>query len=143
MAKRFIKSPKLYLTDSGLYCHLLDIRDTHTLKTSAHKGGVVETFVFGELIKHIAYSQTRPRLYHYRTSDKKEIDFILEKGDQLIAIEVKSAQTIKTDAFKHIIDLQNQSNKQVIGIVLYAGENLLSFGEEGHGRYAVPLGVFF
>lgn len=143
IAKRFIKSPKLYMTDSGLFCHLLDIRNSNDLLTSRHKGEVVETFVFSELLKHISYSELQPQLYHYRTTDKKEIDFIIEKHDQIIAIEVKSSQSIKQNAFRHITELQEKSSKPVLGIVLYAGEHLLAFGSEKQPRYAVPLSVFF
>lgn len=142
ISKRFIKSPKLYMTDSGIFCHLLGITNGEALQTSRHRGDVVETFVLSELLKHISYSMTQPQLYHYRTSDKKEIDFILEKPDLLIAIEVKAAQSIKRDAFKHIIELQQKSSRRVLGLVLYAGERVLSFGEGEHERYAVPLGVF-
>lgn len=143
IAKRFIKAAKMYLTDSGLFCHLLDIRDTASLKISPHKGHVVETFVHSELLKHIAYSETQPQFYHYRTNDKKEIDFIIEKNDRVFALEVKASQTIKADAFKHIIDFQKRSSKTVVGMVLYGGEHLLSFSEGEYERYAVPLGVFF
>ena len=143
IAKRFIKSPKLYMTDSSLFCHLLDIRNGDDLLNSRHKGEVVETFVFSELLKHIGYSDSQPQFYHYRTTDKKEIDFILEKPNQIIAIEVKSSQSVKGSEFRHITDLQAKSKKPVLGIVLYAGENILSFGDEDHERYAVPLSVFF
>ena len=143
IAKRFIKSPKLYMTDSGLFCHLLDIRNADDLLSSRHKGEVVETFVLSELLKHIGYSDSQPQFYHYRTTDKKEIDFILEKPDQIIAIEVKSAQRVKTSEFRHIADLQSRSKKRVLGIVLYAGEHVLSFGDGEHERYAVPFSVFF
>jgi len=143
IAKRFIKSPKLYMTDSGLFCHLLDIRNGDDLLNSRHKGEVIETFVFSELLKHLGYSDSQPQFYHYRTTDKKEIDFILEKQDQIIAIEVKSSQSVKGSEFRHIAELQKKSKKRVLGIVLYAGENVLSFGDEEHQRYAVPLSVFF
>ncbi|CBL46023.1 Predicted ATPase, AAA+ superfamily [gamma proteobacterium HdN1] len=143
LSKRFIKSPKLYMTDSGVYSHLLGIQDTQELHESTYKGNVFETFVYAELLKHLSYANIRASLCHYRTSDQKEIDFILERGEQLIAIEVKSTQQIKKEAFKHISDLQEKSKQKVLGIVLYAGQNLLSFSENGFPRYAVPLSVFF
>ncbi|MBG7602152.1 MAG: DUF4143 domain-containing protein, partial [Gammaproteobacteria bacterium] len=111
--------------------------------TSAHKGDVVETFVYSELLKHSGYSQVQPHLYHYRTNDKKEIDFIVEKTDKIFAIEVKASQSIKKDSFKHIVDFQNRSSKEVVGIVFYAGDNLLSFGDDTHKRYALPLNIFY
>jgi predicted AAA+ superfamily ATPase len=143
ISKRFIKSSKLFMTDSGLFCHLLDIHSADELTTSVHKGNVVETFVYSELLKHIGYSHVQPHIYHYRTNDKKEIDFIIEKADKIFAIEVKSSQTIKRDAFKHIIDFQNKSSKNIIGIVFYAGDTILSFGDKTYERYALPLNIFF
>jgi len=143
ISKRFIKSPKLFMTDSGLFSHLLDIHSADELHGSVHKGDIVETFVYAELLKHISYSEIQPQLYHYRTNDKKEIDFIVEKRDKVFAIEVKSSKSIKKEAFVHISHFQKKSPKEVIGIVLYAGETVLSFSDDEHVRYALPLSVFF
>ncbi len=143
ISKRFIKSSKMFMTDSGLFCHLLGIQSADELKTSRHKGDVVETFVYSELLKHISYSETLPKMYHYRTTDKKEIDFIIEKADKIFAIEVKVSQSVKKEAFKHIIDFQKKSSKNIVGIVLYAGSTILSFCDEEYQRYALPLSVFF
>lgn len=143
ISKRFIKSQKLFMNDSGVLCHLLDITDVEKLLSSHKKGNVIETFVYSELLKHISYSLISPKIYHYRTNDKKEIDFILEKGNKIIAIEVKSLQSIKIDAFKHIIDFQNRSSSEVIGIVFYGGDTILPFGDKDYKRFALPLNLFF
>jgi predicted AAA+ superfamily ATPase len=143
ISKRFIKSPKLFMTDSGLFCHLLGIHSAGELTTSSHKGDVVETFVYSELLKHSGYSQVQPQLYHFRTNDKKEIDFIVEKAGKIFAIEVKASLSVKQDRFKHIADFQKRTSKEVIGIVFYAGDNVLSFGDDTHERYALPLKIFF
>lgn len=143
VSKRFIKSAKVFMTDSGLFCHLLGIHNSDELKTSPHKGNVIETFVYNELLKHVGYSEIQPKIYHYRTTDKKEIDFIIEKADKIFAIEVKASQSIKKEAFKHISDFQKKSSKEIVGIVLYTGDTTLSFGDEEHSSYAVPLSVFF
>ncbi|HHD82278.1 MAG TPA: ATP-binding protein [Campylobacterales bacterium] len=143
ISKRFIKSPKLFMTDSGLFAHLLDIHSADELHASVHKGDIVETFVYAELLKHISYSEVQPQLYHYRTNDKKEIDFIVEKRNKVFAIEVKSAKSVKNDAFVHIRHFQKKSPKEVVGIVFYAGETILSFGNDEHECYALPLNLFF
>ncbi len=143
ISKRFIKSPKLFMTDSGLFCHLLGIASVDDLMQSKHKGDIIETFVYSELAKHIGYSQTQPSMYHYRTNDKKEIDFIIEKSDAIFAIEVKSSLSIKKEAFKHIEDFQKKSDKRVVGIVLYAGSDIVPFCDGNHKRFAVPLSLFF
>ena len=144
ISKRFIKSPKFYMNDSGVLSHILNITNKEELLSSSKKGEIFETFVFSELLKHISYSQTLPKIYHYRTNDKKEIDFIIEKGDKIFAIEVKSSQTIKIDAFKHIIDFQNKSeDKKIVGLVFYLGENIIPFGDEKYQRFAIPFNIFF
>ena len=143
ISKRFVKSPKLYMSDSGILSHLLNITNVEQLLNSNKKGEVIETFIYNELLKHISYSQTLPNIYHYRTNDKKEIDFIVEKGDTILAIEVKSSFTVKLEHFKHIVDFQKKSSQRVLGIVFYMGDTILPFGDEEHKRYALPIGVLF
>lgn len=141
ISKRFIKSPKFFLNDTGILTHILNITTTQELLVSSKRGEIVETFVFAELKKHISYSLTMPKMYHYRTNDKKEIDFILEKGDKIVAIEVKASQSISNEAFKYIIDFQNKTkDKKIIGVVLYMGRDIIPFGES---RYAMPISLFF
>lgn len=139
IGKTFIKSPKVYLTDSGMSCHILNIKSKEELDKSHYKGNLYETFVFAELLKHIAYSKDVLEFFYYRTQDKKEIDFIVKKGDDILAIEVKSSHSAKKDDFKHIVDFQNRSSKNIMGIVLYSGEKVIGFSDT---LFAVPLGVF-
>ncbi len=139
IGKIFIKSPKVYFTDSGMACHILNIRDKEELKNSRYKGSLYETFVFSELLKHITYSKDVLEFFYYRTQDKKEIDFIVKKGENILAIEVKSSYSVKKDDFKHIIDFQSRSNKNITGIVLYSGEKVIGFSDT---LFAVPLGIF-
>ncbi len=136
IGKTFIKSPKVYLTDSGISSHVLNISSVEELESSRYKGDVYETFVFAELLKHINYSENVMEFFYYRTQDKKEIDFIVKKGEQILAIEVKSAKSVKKEDFKHIIDFQERSSKDIVGIVFYSGENIVGFGEK---LFAVPL----
>jgi predicted AAA+ superfamily ATPase len=132
------------MNDSGVLSHILNITTIEELLTSPKKGDLIETFVYSELLKHISYSNTLPKLYHYRTNDKKEIDFIVEKGEKILAIEVKASKSIALDAFKHIIDFQNKSKtKDVLGIVLYMGESVVPFGDEKFKRFAIPMSLFF
>ncbi len=136
IGKTFIKSPKVYLTDSGISSHILNISSVEELGSSRYKGDVYETFVFAELLKHINYSENVIEFFYYRTQDKKEIDFIVKKGENILAIEVKSAKSVKKEDFKHIIDFQERSSKNILGIVFYSGENIVGFGEK---LFAVPL----
>ncbi|QSZ41614.1 DUF4143 domain-containing protein [Sulfurimonas aquatica] len=54
ISTQFIKSQKLFMTNSGVFSHLLDISSADELINSVHKGDAVETFVYSELLKHIS-----------------------------------------------------------------------------------------
>jgi len=136
IGKSFIKSPKVYLTDSGMSSHVLNIGSVQELETSRYKGDIYETFVFAELLKHINYSESVMEFFYYRTQDKKEIDFIIKRGERILAIEVKSSHSVKRDDFKHIIDFQKRSSRDILGIVFYGGESIVGFGDK---LFALPL----
>jgi len=128
------------MLDTGIVCHLLRVKNSKALEESNYKGQIYETFVFSELKKHISFAVDNTEIYHYHTSDKKEIDFILSRGDDLLAIEVKASHSADKGDFKHIFDFQKSSKKNVIGIVFYMGEHVIEIDEQ---NFALPFGVFF
>jgi predicted AAA+ superfamily ATPase len=100
--KRLIKSPKLYFLDSGLLCYLLRIRSPADLRLHASRGPIFEGFVLSELVKNSLHQGREPDLYFWRDSTGHEIDAVLERGRELVALEVKSAQTVAEDFFAGI-----------------------------------------
>ena len=136
--KRVIKSPKVYATDTGVLSYLLQITTTEEYEASHYKGDILETFVYDELIKAKTYATKGSELYYYRTSDKKEIDFILEFSSKVIAIEIKASKSVSKSDFKHIYHLKNEiPNEFDKGIVFYNGETVLKIDDN---MYAIPLG---
>jgi len=140
IGKQFVKSPKLHMIDTGIACHMLRIKNAKTLEESHYKGQIYETFIFAELKKHISFAVDNTDMFHYHTSDKKEIDFILSRGEQMLAIEVKASHSVGKGDFKHIFDFQKSSKKDILGIVFYMGETVLEIDER---NFAVPFGMFF
>jgi len=140
IGKQFVKSPKLHMIDTGITCHMLRIKNSKTLEESHYKGQVYETFIFAELKKHISFAVDNTDIFHYHTSDKKEIDFILSRGEQMLAIEVKASHSVGKGDFKHIFDFQKSSKKDILGIVFYMGETVLEIDEK---NFAIPFGMFF
>ncbi len=136
--KRLIKSPKLFATDTGVLCHLLDIVSEDELEKSHFKGAIYETFVYGELLKANTSADRTANIYHYRTVDKKEIDFVLEIASKIVAIEVKCAKSVNIGDFKHMLNLRENTKAQFDkGIVFYNGERVLRFDAN---LYALPFG---
>lgn len=143
IGKRLVKSPKGYLIDTSLLCHLqqmdlssVALRDPHLF------GHVLENFVASELLKQLAYLDCRAELLHFRTSDDKEVDFVLEKPDgSLAGIEIKARDNVNPDDFKGLRELQAQTGEDFrCGVVLYRGKNTIPFGEN---LWAVPLNALW
>ena len=139
LGKRFVKSPKLFFTDSGVLCHLLGLNSKETLRNSSHYGAILETFVFTELLKAVQYSESPTRLWHYRTSDQHEIDLLIERDGKVIPVEIKAAKTVRKKDFKHIEDLQSRNSTVKNGVIFYQGEQLVPFGK----NYAMPILMLF
>ncbi len=140
--KRLIKSPKIYLNDTGLLCHLLNISTPAAFKDRQLLGTVLENFVLMELIKQCSWSHVRPQLFHYRTEGGQEIDFILEVGSRKIAaIEVKATSSLNKDSFKTLTLLRDEVKENFhCGIVFYTGTDAISFGDR---LFALPISALW
>ena len=95
LGKRLIKSPKVYLADSGLACHLLGIDSTAELAKSPFKGPLFEGFVASEIVKAQVNSGRRRELYHFRDEQGLEVDFVVPgHGASLALVECKATRTV-------------------------------------------------
>jgi uncharacterized protein len=140
--KRMTKAPKVFLTDCGMLAHLLSYSEKGLDNLPGLPGGLVESFVLAELLKHLSFTSERLTLWHYRTQSNIEVDFVLEnRQGQLTGIEVKASGSVDYAAFKGLRHLQEtEPDKFVRGIVLYAGREVVPFGEK---LFAVPLSVWW
>ena len=97
--KRLVKTPKLYFLDTGLLCYLLRIRSAEDLRLHASRGAIFESFVLSDLIKNHTNQGLEPDVYFWRDAAGHEIDLLLERGQKLVPIEIKSGQTVASDFF--------------------------------------------
>ena len=100
--KRAIKSSKLYFTDIGLACYLLDIENITQIKRDPLRGALFENMVVLELMKFRLNQGKNPNLYFYRDNHKNEVDVIFKYGYKLLPIEIKSAQTFNSSFLKNL-----------------------------------------
>lgn len=96
--KRLVKSPKLYWRDSGLLHALLNVEDDASLLVQPWVGASWEGFVIEQIIGHLTALGRPFDAFHFRTSDGKEIDLVIEIGGELWAIEVKLTTAPGRDA---------------------------------------------
>lgn len=95
LGKRIIKSPKIYIADSGLACHLLGIDSQAELRKSPFRGALFEGFVAAEIIKAQVNAGRRRELYYFRDQQGLEVDFVLpRRGGGLRLVETKASKTV-------------------------------------------------
>ncbi len=140
--KRLVKASKVLLPDSGLLAYFTGATPDNLAAGAGLPGGLVETFVLTELLKHVAFSAQRLSLWHYRTQSHIEVDFIVEnRQGHITGIEVKASATVDSKDFKGLRHLQ--TTEPVLfqhGIVLYAGRELVPFGDR---LWAVPMSIWW
>lgn len=135
--KRFTKSSKLFFTDTNLLTHLLrrDLNDIYK-NDSTSMGHIFENFIATEIMKNIS-CLVGYEVSHFRTSDNKEVDFVIEKGRELIGIEVKLNSTVDNHDFAGLKILKEAAGSRFKkGIVIYTGNEMLPFGKN---FWAVPV----
>jgi len=86
--KTLVKSPKLYLADTGLLCALLNIRSEDDLRDSPSVGAVWETFVFAQLRARERLAGRAGSLFFWRDRTR-EVDFVVDAGGRLEMFEAK------------------------------------------------------
>jgi len=121
LGKRLVKSPKVYLRDSGLLHHLLGIPDERRLLESPQRGSSWEGFVIEQLIALETLAHVGSRFYFYRTHAGAEVDLIIDRGQTRIGYEVKCSASVGKGDWSN---LRGAIDAGIIqsGFVVYLGE---------------------
>jgi predicted AAA+ superfamily ATPase len=129
LGKRLIKTPKLFLNDTGLAASLLGLTPDRLRQEAVVRGGLLENFVAMELLKQAGWSAIRTRLSHFRTASGQEVDFLQESDAGAIAgIEVKASATVTGHDFNGLRALEEMIGARLHrGIVLYTGSDTVAY----------------
>lgn len=135
---RVIKTPKLQFIDSGLLSTLLGISHDEIQSDRTRFGNVLETFVFGELLKHTTTADGSYQIMYYRDNDRVEVDFVIENtAGKLVCLEVKASATVKERDLRGLKKLAGLSGDQFqMGVLLYDGSETMPLGDN---IWAVPI----
>jgi uncharacterized protein len=87
--KRLVKTPRVYWRDSGLLHAIHNVPDERTLLGQPWVGASWEGFVIEQSLGELSSLGRNVSPYYFRTSDRHEIDFVLDFGYELWAIEIK------------------------------------------------------
>lgn len=117
------KSPKIYFTDTGLATWLAKIRTPRSLADGAMRGGLYENFVLVELLKEANARNLPAEFRFFRSKTGDEVDLVVDLGDRIVPVEVKSSTTFRTEflhglaAFQKTVPLQEITG----GVVAFHG----------------------
>lgn len=141
VGKRLVKTPKVYVTDSGLGCHLAAVDSWETLERQQRVGAIVETFAAGELRKLLALAPGKTHLWFWRVEHGREVDFLLERAGEVVGIEAKWGSGAAGTELAGLRDCEAALGPAFrLGVLLYSGTEVLPLDRK---LIAVPYSIFF
>lgn len=126
--KRIIKSPKVYFYDTGLLCYLLRIKNIEQLDAHPLRGAIFENWVIVEYMKNYCNHGEEAPIYYWRDQHGHEVDLVVDEGDYLDLIEIKSGKTFQKEFLKHVNWL-NKLQDRDIATCVYGGDKLIGLGK--------------
>ena len=131
VGKRLMKSPKLYINDSGVASHLLGLAGSIP-ESHGSCGKLFETFVAMEIARQRAWSNNPVEMFHFRTYGGDEVDVVLEDpAGSVVGIEIKLARAVGSKDFRGLKGLKALAGDSFQkGVLLYTGDQVLPFGDK-------------
>lgn len=141
LGKRLVKSPKVFLNETGLAAGLLAVDGPRLEADGVLSGPLLENFVMTELSMQAIWSETRPRLHHFRTESGREVDFVLEDSrGRCVGIEVK-AGSVGAGDMKGLSELSEVLGTRFLrGVILHTGRATVPFARNLH---ALPINALW
>jgi len=124
LGKRLVKTPKVYLGDSGLACYLLGITSEAELQRSPFLGQLFEGFVAAEILKSQVNQGGRKELYYFRDQQGLEVDFLLPRPNAgLWLIECKAGKTVRPAMAAPLLALRRAMEKRSTRLIVVYGKS--------------------
>ena len=129
-SKRFVRAPKVHLTDTGLAATLAERTSADWLRDRAAMGDLLESFVVQQLVAQAAWTDPDLRFWHYRDRDGNEVDLVITRGRDTWGVEVKAAMGVEPRDTRGLTRLAAAcGNNFRGGIVIYTGEGVWRLGD--------------
>jgi predicted AAA+ superfamily ATPase len=137
-ASRLIKSPKIYISDSGLACFMVGIDKFRMEYPEPLQGALFETYVVQNLFAIINARWKEAQLYFWGIQGRNEVDLIIEVGRSCLAIEVKSSGRWQKKDLSGLETFLAATPHCLAGVLCYNGTEAVRLGEK---LWALPLGL--
>ena len=133
LTSRVTRAPKVALLDTGLAARLNNLTAAAMAPgaVSTAAGGILESFVAGELRRQLVWADTAARLFHFRDRNGAEVDIVIESEDRRVAgIEMKASGSPSMGDFRHLVLLRDRLGARFkIGVVFHTGREAVPFGD--------------
>jgi len=135
---RLVKAPKLHFVDSGLCAWLTAWSSPQTLEAGAFAGPILESWVFGEIVKSWWHNGKSAQFYHLRDKDQREVDLLLVRDGVAHPIEVKKTAAPSARDIRHFPALSNGGLTVGLGAVICLCTQAVPLSSHA---WALPVGV--
>ncbi len=125
---RLLKSPKAFWTDPGLAVFLSGYFEEEALRSARELGAYFETLIFHHLRALVGLLTPAARLYFWRTRRGQEVDFVVEHGRRLLAIEVKKSERVHYGDAASLRFFLQEHPQASGGVLLYSGREIRRLG---------------
>lgn len=123
-SKRITKSPKLFFIDPGLSIFLSGYYDEDSLRTARELGSFFETMLYMHIKIASELMVPKAKLFYWRTTTGKEVDFVVEHGKKLLAVETKLTQNPTFNDIKNLLIFIEEYPQAIRGLLLHAGNSV-------------------
>lgn len=124
VTKRIIKSPKLFFIDPALCAYLSGYHEEESLLESRELGNFFETMIFLHLKVYSELLTPKGKIFYFRTTTGKEIDFVIEWGKKALAFEVKFTENPTYKDIKNLINFIEENPSTIRGVLIYNGDSV-------------------
>lgn len=135
---RLIKSPKIFMSDSGIASHLCGVENLDARSDEPMRGALYETYVYQNLSGILASRLPRFELGFWSVQGRHEVDFVVSRGRDVMAIEVKAGSRFSDGDLAGLRAFANKTPRVRACVLAYNGAETVKLGDE---LYAVPMAM--
>lgn len=136
-SSRLVKSSKLYFTDSGLAAHMAGINRLDPGRDDLHRGALFETYVAQNLTALLEAHMPDAQMSFWHEQGRHEVDFVIEDGRTVCAIEVKAATRWTDKDLSGLRTFLARTPDCEKAVLAYNGEESVQLEEK---LWAIPVG---
>ena len=136
-SSRLVKSPKLYFTDSGLAAHMAGVDTLQPGRDDLLRGALFETYVAQNIAALLEAHLPEAQIGYWHEQGRHEVDFVIEVGRNVFAIEVKSATRWSDNDWSGLRAFLERTPACVAAVLAYGGKEAVQLDKR---LFAIPLG---